>query len=114
MNNIVMMNTKYKMNCYGAVNWFDSDELTLIQATRISNRNVVETIYILGAGVGYNIHSGDRLTYITDTGRGYGGKGELIINNIYKAGRKYRDDILIIECKTKVNEVAKYPVWVMK
>ena len=111
---MVILNTKYKMNGYGAVNWFDSDEFTLIQATRMSNRNVVEPIYIIGAGIGYKLHSGDRIDYITDTGKGYGGKGTLIINNIYKSGKKYSNNIMPIDCKNGFNEIIKLPLWVMK
>lgn len=114
LSQIVMMNTKYKMNIHGVVNWFDSDEFTIFKATRLSNRNVIETIYILGAGIGYSLNSGDRLKYVTDTGKGYGGKGELIIYDIMVSGKKYGNNIVLVQNKTSLNEVIKLPVWVLK
>lgn len=114
LSQMVMMNTKYKMNIHGAINWFDADELTIFKATRLSNRNVVETIYIIGAGKGYCVNSGDRISYITDTGKGYGGKGELIIYDIIVSGKKYGNNIIQIQNKTSLNEVIKLPIWVLK
>lgn len=110
----VMMNTKYKMNVYGTINWFDSEELTVFKATRMSNRGVIELIYVIGAGVGYGVNIGDRIPYITDTGKGYGGKGELVINDIIVSGKKYGNNLIRPEGRSNINEVVKLPVWVLK
>lgn len=79
MDRWVIMNTKKTATLEEAVIWFGSD-CTIIQGLRKSERGALKPVYILGGTAHYG-NVGDKVGYVTDTGRGYGGKGTIHIEN---------------------------------
>lgn len=110
----VIMKQGTKMNIHQAIKWFDSDEMIIIKALRMSERGALETIYILGAAGSYGVNMGDAVDYITDTGYGYGGKGKLRILDINLSGKRYNNKIMTTSNVIELNEKIKLSVWVLK
>lgn len=99
----VIMNTKKKMTITEAFNWYNSRDCEILECLRASERGARDTIYVIGSGYGYG-NVGQRASYITDTGLGYGGKGTVTINKIYHAN----------DMDKLVNSKIKHGVWVFK
>ena len=114
LNRWVMRNTKQKMNIHQAIEWFNSDKMTIIKARRYSYRGANEIIYIFGAYGSYGKNKGDSVEYITDTGNGYGGKGKLFIEDVLYSGTAYQNKIMSTQNIMELNEIEKLPIWVFK
>jgi hypothetical protein len=118
MGRWVIMNTKRKMNIIEAIKWFNAGEMTIIHGLRTSSRGAVEDVYILGASTGYG-YVGNIYGYVTDTGRGYGGTGQITVLNILtcdSSGNVYDSsgNIIDIENSNNTDKIKKLPVWVFK
>lgn len=106
-NKWVIMNTKKKMTITEAIVWFGSRNSTLIECQRHSERGLVESIYVIGASSNYG-KIGETVDYITDTGKGYGGKGRIKITGIANVHNG------AIKNDGYFNMYMKKPIWVFK
>ena len=113
INKFVMMNTGKKMNIHQAIEWFDIRHMSIIKARRYSYHGADELIYILG-GYGTYCNRGDYVDYITDTGRGYGGRGKLFIEDVLSSGTDFKNKIASTQNILELNEVEKLHIWVLK
>lgn len=111
MREWVIMNTKQKMKLADAIKWYNSADMTIVHATRMSERGACEDIYILGSGTGYG-HKREHYKYVTDTGAGYGGKGTVLIRNVMTSDLSGR--VMSTEDIMAINEKKSLPVWVFK
>lgn len=80
--------------------WFEY-HCTIFECERISNGGEHEEVYVVCAGP-CNIKD-NNVTYITDTGQGYGGTGSMIIKDYYASSSE------IVKTKNQ-----KRAVWVFK
>ncbi|MBO5388428.1 MAG: hypothetical protein J6A59_09845 [Lachnospiraceae bacterium] len=105
----VIRNIKNKMNVNEVINWFDYG-ITIVHAMRISDRGAREEIYVVGARANYGLHLNEFKNYISDTGRGHGGKGKLKVLNLIESDGEM---IMSVMNPIKLDENKRMPIWVM-
>ena len=109
MKEVVIMNTKHKTTMEDAVKWFEHP-CTILDCIRKSDRGKVEKIYILGAISNY-ADNGEILRYVVDTGRGYGGRGSIVVHNSITI-----KNLQIVDTADalRIDEKQKLPIYVFK
>jgi hypothetical protein len=102
----IIMNTKKKKTLDEIVRNWTSDRLTVYYCERHSSQGVIEPVFIAGASGNYG-EVGSTVNYVTDTGRGYGGTGRMVILNEFRIETSNPQTYA-----TRLN--SKLPFWVFK
>lgn len=110
VNNWVIANTKVKLNLKQICEGDTWNRFIVIHCIRKSDRGAIEDIYIAGAENELP-KSGEKHSYVVDTGRGYGGRGTVTVVNSFLIDNKI---IMALLDPVKVNENKKLPVYVFK
>lgn len=107
---IVMRNTKKKLTLEKAIEWYNYNNITIVKATRQSNRGANEQIYLIEAGTGCKEYvTGNILNYIQDNGNGHTGRGNLRITSVVEIKDETVTNILN---QAELDKKQKLPVWV--